>query len=358
MPVDLYIGGVEHAVLHLLYARFWHKVLHDLGHVSTPEPFQRLVNQGLILGEMEYHVFENEEALAVSTSELRDMDEEAGESGVRVFAIHRSTGQKVYGRRLDEQEAEQTKEGFRLRSNPRIRIDARSFKMSKSRGNVVNPDAIVGDYGADTFRLYEMYLGPLEQQKPWNTRDIVGMSRFLSSVWRNLIGDDESGKMASIADEAIEPELDRQMHRTIKKTGEDIEALRFNTAIAELIKLNNELTGRSAVPRELAENFTLMLAPFAPHIAEEIWQRLGHGESLARHAWPTYDEAKLVESQIEVVVQVNGKVRDKIVIAADAQEAAILEAAEGAPRVQHWIGGKTIRKKLYVPKKLVNFVVG
>ncbi len=293
MPVDLYVGGVEHAVLHLLYARFWHKVLFDLGHVSTPEPFTKLVNQGLILGE-------------------------------------------------DSQ------------------------KMSKSRGNVVNPDDIVRDYGADTFRLYEMYMGPLEQQKPWNTRDIVGMSRFLNSVWRNLVGDEEDAKrVVTIEPIAIPEALDRQMHRTIKKVAEDIVALRFNVAIAELIKLNNEITTRHSssqaglpvVPRELAENLTLMLAPFAPHISEELWSHLGHTKTLARRPWPAFDEAKLVESMIELPVQVNGKLRDKVIVAADADEADVLMAAKSAAKVKVWLEGKTIRKELYVSKKLVNFVV-
>jgi len=284
MPVDLYVGGAEHAVLHLLYARFWHKVLFDLGHVSTPEPFMRLVNQGTILGE-------------------------------------------------DSQ------------------------KMSKSRGNVVNPDDIVRDYGADTFRLYEMYMGPLEASKPWNTRDIVGMSRFLNAVWRNLVGDEESSKQAKIEPAPVPEPLDRQMHRTIKKVGEDIENLRFNTAIAELIKLNNEVIGMEIVPRELAENMVLMLSPLAPHIAEEIWSRLGHTKSLARRPWPTFGPGKLQEATMELPVQVNGKVREKITVAADADEQAILAEAEKSPRLQPWLAGKEIKKRLYVPKKLVNFVV-
>ena len=285
MPVDLYIGGVEHAVLHLLYARFWHKVLFDLGHVSTAEPFTRLVNQGLILGE-------------------------------------------------DSQ------------------------KMSKSRGNVVNPDTIVGDYGADTFRLYEMYMGPLEAQKPWNTRDIVGMSRFLASVYRNLMGDEEDlRRVVTIEPIAVPEALDRQMHKAIKKVAEDITALRFNTAIAELIKLNNMITGMSVVPREVAENLTLMLAPLAPHLAEELWEKLGHHKSLTRRPWPTFDPTKLEETTIELPVQVNGKVRDRITVAADADEQSVLAAAESSERLQPWIANKPIRKKLYVPKKLINFVV-
>jgi leucyl-tRNA synthetase len=234
--------------------------------------------------------------------------------------------------------------------------------MSKSRGNVLNPEDLVRDYGADVFRLYEMYMGPLEAPKPWNTRDIVGMSRFLNSVWRNLVGDEgdesRSAKPVRIENVAIPENLDRMMHRTIKKVGDDIEHLRFNTAIAELIKLNNEVTGSEVVPRELAENFTLLLAPFAPHIAEEIWSRLGHTKSLSRRPWPTYDEAKFQESTMELPVQVNGKVRDKITVPTDADESSILATAEKSDKVQPWIAGKSIKKRLYVPRKLVNFVVG
>jgi len=320
MPVDLYVGGAEHAVLHLLYSRFWHKVLFDLEHVSTPEPFMRLVNQGIILGEMEFHTVE------------------------------------VNARKVEESEVEKTADGYRLK-NTSIKVEARTFKMSKARGNVVNPDDIVRDYGADCFRLYEMYMGPLEDPKPWNTRDIVGMARFLNGVWRNLVGDDEDNSKAEISDSEIPDSLDRQMNRAIKKVGEDIEGLRFNTGIAELIKLNNEMGKLEAIPRALAENFVLMLAPFAPHICEEIWERLGHKGSLARHPWPKFDPAKLQETTIELPVQVNGKLRHKIVGAADADETTILQMAESAEKVRPWLEGKTIVKRLHVPKKLVNFVV-
>jgi leucyl-tRNA synthetase len=245
-----------------------------------------------------------------------------------------------------------------LKSNPTVRVEARAFKMSKSRGNVVKPDDIVRDYGADAFRLYEMYMGPLEASKPWSTRDIVGMSRFLSGVWRNLVGDEENNKTATIDNATIPDVIDRQMHRTIKKVEEDVAALRLNTAIAELIKLNNEMTKLPTIPRELAENFTLMLAPFAPHLAEELWERLGHHKSLARRPWPTYDEAKLAESTMELPVQVNGKVRDRITVPADADEPTILSTAETAAGARPWLDGKSIKKRLYVPKRLVNFVVG
>jgi leucyl-tRNA synthetase len=359
MPVDLYVGGAEHAVLHLLYARFWHKVLFDLGHVSTPEPFMRLINQGTILGEAEYHVFENAEGVPVSAGDLRDIDEEtAASGGAELVGYHKGTGERCVGRRIDEQQVERRGHEHVLRANPKIRVDARSFKMSKSRGNVVNPDEIVASYGADAFRLYEMYMGPLEASKPWSTRDIIGMTRFLNGVWRNLVGDEESGKVAKIEPVPIPDEVDRLLHRTIKKVGEDIETLRFNTAIAELIKLNNELTGMSVIPRQLAEVFALLLAPFAPHLAEELWQRLGHTESLARAPWPAYDSATLIEQTIELPVQVNGKLRDKITVLAEADEATILSAAADAQRVRPWLEGKQIRKKVYVPRKLVNFVVG
>ena len=226
--------------------------------------------------------------------------------------------------------------------------------MSKSRGNVVNPDEIVEEYGADCFRLYEMYMGPLEAQKPWNTRDIVGMWRFLNGVWRNLVGDETPRPQT----DAAPPEaIDRQLHRTIKKVGEDIEAMRFNTAIAELIKLNNEAAKLPEVPRALAEAFTVLLSPFAPHMAEEIWHTLGHAVSVQRAAWPAYDAAKLVETSIELPVQVNGKLRDKVTVDADADEGTVFAAVEASDKVRPWIEGKAVKKRLYVAKKLVNYVV-
>jgi leucyl-tRNA synthetase len=359
MPVDLYIGGVEHAVLHLLYSRFWHKVLFDLGHVSSPEPFRRLVNQGLILGEMEYTLFRTTGGAEVDAQEVTEISEEASAEGIQLIGRHKTSGERVLGEAVDPDRVVKQSDGHRLAESDAksARLDARCSKMSKSRGNVVNPDEIVADYGADAFRLYEMYMGPLESPKPWNTRDIVGMSRFLRSVWRHLIGDDETATGSRAASEPIPESLDRQMHKTIKKVAEDIESLRFNTAIAELIKLNNELTALPSIPRELAENLTLMLAPFAPHIAEEIWERLGHHKTLARRPWPSYDPAKLVESTMELPVQVNGRLRDKITVAVDAAEIDILTAAENAEKVKPWMEGKTLRKKLYVPNKLVNFVV-
>jgi len=370
MPVDLYVGGTEHAVLHLLYARFWHKMLFDLGHVGTPEPFARLVNQGMILGETELTLFEDAAGRPVSLSDLRDLAEEMIDQEVKLAAIHRQTGAKVIGRRIPEGDCERRDDGYRLKSDSSIRVDARSFKMSKSRGNVVTPDDIVRDYGADTLRLFEMYMGPLEASKPWSTRDIVGMSRFLNSLWRNLIGDDESSQHPdpqSASPDPLSPArvddtpacelLDRQVHRTIKKVGQDIEGLRFNTAIAELIKLNNELSGMKSVPRFVAESLVLLLAPFAPHTAEEIWQRLGHGGSIGRHPWPQFDPAKLVEATMELPVQVNGRLRDRISVPADFDELRIIEVAMAAEKVKPHLAGKILVKKLYVPHKLVNLVI-
>jgi len=358
MPVDLYVGGAEHAVLHLLYARFWHKVLSDLGHVSTPEPFMKLVNQGLILGEMEFHTFHRPDGSHVSVTELEDIREEVIDGVAKMVASEKHTGEKVMGNRVDPDDVEKRGERFVIKNKPEIVVDARAFKMSKSRGNVVNPDEIVRDYGADCFRLYEMYMGPLEAQKPWNTRDIVGMSRFLNSVWRNIVGDEEkSSPVKRVGDLPIEGDIERMMHRTIKKVGEDIEGLRFNTAIAELIKLNNEMTGMRQVPRALAENFAMLLSPFAPHIAEELWERLGHRQSLARQPWPKFDPQKLAEANIEIPVQVNGKLRDRIMVSAEAQEQEVLAAAESSAKVRQWLEGKTIAKRIYVQKKLVSFVV-
>ena len=195
MPVDLYVGGAEHAVLHLLYSRFWHKVLFDLGHVSGPEPFRKLVNQGTILGEMEFNVFSRPDGGYISAADLENIVEEAHTDGPRLIGTQRQSGEKFVSKLIDADLVEKRGERYVLKSDPSIAVEARCFKMSKSRGNVINPDEIVGDYGADTFRLYEMYMGPLEQQKPWNTRDIVGMSRFLNGVYRNLIGDEEAGKV-------------------------------------------------------------------------------------------------------------------------------------------------------------------
>lgn len=281
--VDLYIGGSEHAVLHLLYARFWHKVLFDYGYVSTPEPFKRVFHQGLIMGE-----------------------------------------------------------------------DGR--KMSKSLGNVVNPDDIVAEYGADALRLYEMFLGPLEASKPWNTKGVEGISRFLNRAWR-LIVTEEGTLHPSVQDVPCNKQQDFVLHSTIRKTRQDIDALSFNTAIAQFMIFVNEFTAVDVRPRIAMEQFVLCLAPFAPHIAEELWQKLGHATSVHLASFPVVDEAKLVQSEVEIVLQVNSKVRGKAVIDADADEAAMEQAALADENVQRMIDGKTIVKRIIVKGKLVNLIV-
>ncbi|GIP20575.1 leucine--tRNA ligase [Paenibacillus sp. J22TS3] len=284
LPVDLYIGGAEHAVLHLLYARFWHKVLYDLGVVSTKEPFHKLVNQGMILG-------------------------------------------------------------------------TNNEKMSKSRGNVINPDEIVSEFGADTLRIYEMFMGPLEATKPWNSNGVEGTYRFLSRVWRLFIGED-GAISPKIVDGEGSDDFKRTWHKTIKKVTEDLEGLRFNTAISQLMIFINEAYKTDVVPKAAAANFVQLLSPLAPHIAEELWQRLGHNESVTYVPWPAYDEAWTVDAEVEIVVQVNGKIVDRAKIAKDLDQAAMQEFTMELPNVKRAIEGKTIRKVIAVPGKLVNIVAG
>jgi len=280
--VDLYIGGAEHAVLHLMYARFWHKVLFDLGHVSTAEPVKRLFHQGLILGE-----------------------------------------------------------------------DGR--KMSKSLGNVLNPDDVIDQVGADALRLYEMFLGPLEASKPWNTKGVEGITRFLDRVWRLVVADDGSLR-TDLQDVAPTPEQDRVLHATIKKTREDIEALSMNTAIAQFMIFVNEFTSAEVRPKSAIERFLQCLAPFAPHIAEELWHRMGHTESIHLSAFPEVDASKLVQNEVEIVLQVNSKIRGKAVVPVNADQAAMEAIALADATVQKHLEGLTIRKKIVVPGKLVNFI--
>ncbi|MEO5917337.1 MAG: class I tRNA ligase family protein [Luteolibacter sp.] len=290
--VDLYVGGTEHAVLHLLYARFWHKVLFDLGHVRTPEPFQKLVNQGLILGE---------------------------------------DGQK----------------------------------MSKSRGNVVNPDDVVSEYGADALRLYEMFMGPLEQVKPWQMKGVEGVSRFLARVWRVAFDEQENGELtisSKIQDfPCTDKELLRVVHETIKKVGEDIEKLSFNTAISQMMICTNAFTQAAVVPLKEFTEFLTVLNPFAPHLAEEINARVAaitgrRAPQLSESNWPAYDEAALVRSEIELVVQVNGKLRDRLMVSKDIDEEGAKAAAFASSKVSEHLEGKTIRKIVFIPGKIFNIV--
>ena len=341
LPVDLYIGGAEHAVLHLLYSRFWHKVLFDRGHLQTPEPFTRLVNQGMILGEAELTGFRDESGEWVSS---RDVDSET------------FSGEKVS---LTADDVQKRGEEFVLTEHPEIVIDSRAYKMSKSRGNVINPDDIVAEYGADSLRLYEMFMGPLEATKPWSMSGVEGVSRFLGRVWR-MIADDRADDVTlnqAIADAEPDEDQQRMLHRTIKAVTEDIEKLSFNTAISRLMEFTNALGQADPRPRSLMGPFVLLLSPFAPHLAEELWNLLGHDESLAYEPWPECDESLLVTSTVEIPVQVNGKLRGKVVVATDAEQEAIQEAAAADETVARFLEEKTVVKTVVVPGRLVNFVV-
>jgi leucyl-tRNA synthetase len=276
MPVDLYVGGAEHAVLHLLYSRFWHKVLHDLGLVNSVEPFQRLINQGMILGE-------------------------------------------------DNQ------------------------KMSKSRGNVINPDDIIEGYGADSMRVYEMFMGPLEVSKPWLTAGLVGVSRFLDRLW------DIGGKCRP--DAPVPGDLNRLLHKTVRKVSRDTESLDFNTAISAMMIYSGELNKLDQVPPALWEPLLIMASAYAPHLGEELWERLGHRDSVSRAPWPGFDESLTIDEEVTIVVQVNGKMRDKFTAAVGTEKAELERIALALPGVSKWTEGRKVLKVISVPNKLVNVVV-
>ncbi|NNF57933.1 MAG: class I tRNA ligase family protein, partial [Rhodothermaceae bacterium] len=371
MPVDLYVGGAEHAVLHLLYARFWHKVLYDMGVVSTPEPFQKLVNQGMILGEMEYTAYQTIGGEAgrhawVSAEHAVEAEIERRNGGLTHTHVDERDGAFLVAVNVEEDVVEKRGDGFVLTVDPSVRVEARAHKMSKSRGNVVNPDDIIEEYGADSLRLYEMFMGPLEQVKPWNTRSVEGVHRFLARAYRLLVDENPEGKgeantgarAPQVVDAEPSKEQLRVLHATIKKVTEDIDGLRFNTAIAAMMEFVNAANRWEHVPLAVAESFVLLLAPFAPHLAEELWGILGHEESLAYASWPEYDEALLVSDTKEIAVQVNGKVRGTVTVPAGAEKKDVLDAAKGVANVQRHLDGKTIRKEIVVPGRLVNFVVG
>jgi leucyl-tRNA synthetase len=315
--VDLYVGGVEHAVLHLLYARFWHKVLFDLGHVSSKEPYYRLFNQGYILAA----AYKDEREIYVDATAVTQVD---GQFTYEGQPVTREWG-----------------------------------KMGKSLKNAVSPDEMYDAYSADTLRLHEMSMGPLDASRPWETRDVVGMFRFLQRVWRNLI--DESTGSLTITDQLTDDETRRLLHRTIDGVATDMAALRFNTAISKLIELNNHLTKTSAgtgsaCPREVADALVLMLAPLAPHMAEELWAASGHTSSLAYEAFPIADPALLVTETVEYPVQVNGKVRGRVTVAADADESTVIAAALALPPVAAALDGRETKKVIVIPGRLVNLV--
>jgi len=321
--VDLYMGGAEHAVLHLLYARFWHKVLYDLGHVSTPEPFQKLFNQGM----MTAYAYRDSRGVYVHYDEI-----EFREDG----AYHRRAGEK---------------------------LSESVEKMSKTLKNVVNPDQIIHQYGADTLRLYEMYMGPLEASKPWNPRDIIGPHRFLQRVWRLVVLPENEQELdgpwklnPKIADQRDDG-LERLLHKTIKKIENDIGRFAFNTAIAQMIVWVNEANKAQTVGRDQIERFLLVLAPFAPHVCEELWQRLGHAESLTGEPWPSHDEALTIDETVEMAVQVNGKLRGRITVPTDAGDDQIIVTAKALPPVAAALADKPLKRTIVVKGRLVNLIV-
>jgi leucyl-tRNA synthetase len=344
MPVDLYIGGSEHAVLHLLYARFWHKVLFDAGVISTPEPFGKLVHQGMMLGELEYTKYVDAAGAPVSASHVRGGQD-------------RRNGSPVTAVGVAETDVVKSGDDFVLRDDPSIAVDARAYKMSKSRGNVVNPDEIVARFGADAFRLYEMFMGPLEQVKPWSTRGVEGTHRFLNRAWRLLINERSDALAEAVTDREPTDEQLRLMHQTIAKVGDDIEALRFNTAIAALMEFTNAANKWPWLPRPLAEKFVLLLAPLAPHVAEELWARLGHAESLAYEPWPEYEPRYLISEMLQIPVQINGKMRGRIDVPADADEERVIALARADENVLRYLVGKELKRAIYVRGRIVNFVV-
>jgi leucyl-tRNA synthetase len=314
-PVDLYVGGVEHAVLHLLYSRFWHKVLYDLGLVNSPEPFLRLVNQGMITS----FAYQRKDKTLVPTDQVEKTPE---------------------GRFIERETGEEVSEVI--------------AKMSKSLKNIINPDEIVRDYGADSLRVYEMFMGPLEVSKPWSTAGLIGVSRFLERIW--AIGE----KWNPAKPEGTAPvsgELLRLLHKTIKKVSDDTASLNFNTAISQMMIYSNELVKLDEPPRSLWEPLVIMLGAYAPHLGEELWEKLGHGESASKASWPRYDESLTVDSEATIVVQVNGKIRDKFSAPRGTGKGELEKQGLALPGIQKWLEGRGVVKVITVPDKLVNIVV-
>lgn len=319
-PVDLYVGGVEHAVLHLLYSRFWHKVLFDCGLVSTKEPFKKLFNQGMILG-----------------------------------ISHRDTNGKFY---LPEDV--EYRDGKPFAKGTDTPLSAREEKMSKSRLNVVNPDDVVGAFGADSLRLYEMFMGPLEAVKPWQTNGVKGVRGFLDRSWALVINTetgDLADAVADVPESDASDELRREINITVEKVTSDIENMRFNTAIAKMMEFINLAKKETCLPKTVVEKFVLLLAPFAPHIGEELWAKLGYAESLSYHQWPVADVKWLQSDEITMTVHINGKRRAELTVATGLDKSTIEEMARGADGVADKLAGLNIKKVIFVPGKLVNFIV-
>jgi leucyl-tRNA synthetase len=353
LPVDLYVGGAEHAVLHLLYSRFWHKVLFDRGHVPSAEPFQRLINQGMILGEMEYTGFVDGETPVSAKDVVFDGD---------TATTKGKTPKPLALVKLTEEQVEKQGDTYVLKDKPEIRVDARSFKMSKSRGNVVNPDVVVQQYGADCLRLYEMFMGPLEAVKPWSMRSLEGPSRVLNKVWRMVVDEAAEAPALNPNVKDVEPDAEtlKLLHKTIQKVTDDTEGLRFNTAIAAMMEFSNHLTSLTNKgqphPKKVLEPFVLLLAPYAPHIAEELWQVMGHATTLAYEPWPKADPALVRDDEIEIPVMMSGKVKAKLLVPADIDAAGLEKLALADPKVQEAIGGKPVKKVIAKPKQMVSIV--
>ena len=334
---DFYIGGAEHVNLHLLYARFWHQVLFDEGVTPNPEPFPSLIHQGMILGEMEFTLFQDKDGNAVSADAAKDREDLTPKS-------------------LEESEVEKSGDSWVLKSDHSIKVDARSHKMSKSRGNVVNPDKFIKSYGADATRLFLMFLGPIEDMKPWNTQGIEGVSRFLRRLWKEVVNKDGSLN-AKLTDGAESNKaLDKLLHETIKKVTDDIDRLSFNTVVSQLMILLNQLVKESSYSKETVKSFLQLLNPLAPHISEELWDRLGGSGSISDAAWPVFDESKLVSDEVKIVLQVNGKHRGEIMVSADISKEDVEALGLSQERVQNSIEGKTVRKVIYVPGRILNVV--
>lgn len=338
MPVDMYVGGAEHSVLHLLYARFWHKVLYDCGVVSTREPFQRLVHQGMILGEMEYTGFKKD--------------------GNWIAAEEAEETEGAERHKLEEDEVEKKGDQFVVKGTD-IPVHAKAHKMSKSRGNVVNPDDIIEEYGADSMRLYEMFMGPLEQVKPWSTKDVDGVYRFLGRVWRLIVDEDTGEINDSIADSEPSREQLKTLHECIQKVTDDIEDLSFNTAISAMMIFINEANKWEEHPRSVVEPFIKLLSPFAPHISEELWHRLGHEETIAYREWPEFEEEYLISETQMYPVQVNGKVRGEIHVPREKakDKEFVLNEAKSEENVKRYLEEGKIVKEIFVPERIVNLVV-
>jgi leucyl-tRNA synthetase len=356
MPVDLYIGGAEHAVLHLLYARFWHKVLYDLGVVHTKEPFQRLVNQGMILG-YSYRYYDDNLRDDPKAHPRAYASKEVRVDGERAVALE--TEKEVKARWVPACEVQRSPDGTPLHPClDNLELEEVVEKMSKSRGNVANPDEVIDRFGADSMRLYEMFIGPLDKDAPWSTEGIQGVHRFLQRAWRLIVAEEKPEEpLRGLVSGPGKPEQARLAARTVQGVTSDIEALQFNTAIAKLMVFARDIAKEARLPRTAAEVFVLLLSPFAPHLAEELWQRLGHEQSLAYQPWPEADLALLREEVVRIVVQVNGKRRDEIEVPVDAEEEEIRRAALASEKVQRHLNNRPPRKVVVVPGRLVNLVV-